>query len=252
MTPDSIIQVAKLTHHYGDFRALDGLDLQVPEGSFFGLLGPNGAGKSTILNILTAQMPPTSGKVHVLGMDVIARPLDVKRRIGIVPENESPPSFLTCEETLHFVAESYGLNNPEKEAAKWLSFFGLEEKKDSLGKDLSQGMKQKLLLASALIPRTRLLFLDEPFINLDPIFQRKLKNYLVNFVAKGGTIFMCTHLLEIAEKVCTHVAIISEGKILEKGTLEAIRIRGLNLEKLFFESVGASQEPRESSDGGRE
>ncbi|UCF08347.1 MAG: ABC transporter ATP-binding protein [Thermoplasmata archaeon] len=238
MTGLPVIQVSSLVHRYGDFTALDGVTLKVPASSFFGFLGPNGAGKTTLVNILTGQMPPTAGRVRVLGLNPAEEPIELKRRIGIVPEEEIPPSFLTCQETLHFVAEVYGLDDPEGRALRWLDFFELSEKRDTLGKDLSKGMKQKLMLASALLPETNLLFLDEPFINLDPIFQRKVRDHLVNFVKGGKTIFMCTHMLDIAERICTHVAVIHKGKVLDRGTLAEVRAGGINLEELFFESVG--------------
>jgi ABC-2 type transport system ATP-binding protein len=238
MSPAPVISISSLTHKYGELTALSGVELSVPSGAFFGLLGPNGAGKTTLVKILTGQMAPSNGCVEVLGLDPTESQIELKRRIGIVPEEETPPSFLTCEETLHFVAEVYGIRNPGERTEKWLDFFELAHKRTALGRDLSKGMKQKLMLASALLPETRLLFLDEPFINLDPIFQRRTRDYLVKFVRGGGTIFMCTHLLDIAEKICTNVAVIHNGKVLDKGTLSEVRAGGLNLEELFFESVG--------------
>ncbi|NMC58377.1 MAG: ABC transporter ATP-binding protein [Candidatus Methanofastidiosa archaeon] len=219
---------------FGDYKALDNINLKVKDGEFFGLLGPNGAGKTTLLRILTGQLDQDSGEAQVMGIST-SESLEIKRISGIVPEAESPPTFLTAEEFLKFVCRLRNLDNIDARVSKWLDFFEMEEKKEILCKDLSKGQRQKLMLSVAFIHEPKLLFLDEPFINLDPIFQKKVREYLFNLVKSGCTIFMCTHILEIAEKLCTEVAIINKGKIISQGALEKIRKNeGEHLEDIFM------------------
>ena len=226
-----------ISKSFGDYKALDGINLKVKEGEFFGLLGPNGAGKTTLLRVLTGQLDQDSGEAKVMNLP-ISDSIGIKRISGIVPEAESPPSFLTAEEFLKFVCRLRNLDNLDKRVSKWLEFFEIEEKKEILCKDLSKGQRQKLMLSVAFIHEPKLLFLDEPFINLDPIFQRKVREYLFNLVKEGCTIFMCTHILEIAEKLCTEVAVINKGKIISQGSLEKIRLnKGEHLEDIFMRLI---------------
>jgi ABC-2 type transport system ATP-binding protein len=219
-------------------KALDSVNISVDEGDFFGFFGPNGAGKTTLIRIFTGQLEPTSGSVNVLGVDVVKDPLGVKRLIGIVPEVESPPTYLTAYEYLYFVGKIRGLEGLEGRIDKWLSFFDLEEKKGTICKDMSKGMRQKLMLASAFIHEPKLLFLDEPFINLDPIYQRLLREYLEDYIAKGGTVFMASHILEISERLCNKLAIVNLGRVVAQGKINDLIREGENLEKLFLRSVG--------------
>lgn len=226
-----------ISKSFGDYKALDGIDLKIKDGEFFGLLGPNGAGKTTLLRILTGQLDQDLGEAKVMNLS-ISDSIGIKRISGIVPEAESPPSFLTAEEFLKFVCRLRNLDNLEEKVSTWLNFFEIEEKKDILCKDLSKGQRQKLMLSAAFIHEPKLLFLDEPFINLDPIFQRKVREYLFNLVKEGCTIFMCTHILEIAEKLCTEVAVINKGKIISQGSLEKIRLKeGEHLEDIFMRLI---------------
>ena len=226
-----------ISKNFGDYKALDGIDLKVKEGEFFGLLGPNGAGKTTLLRILTGQIDQDSGEAKVMGLS-ISDSIGIKRISGIVPEAESPPSFLTAEEFLKFVCRLRNVDNIEENVSSWLSFFEIEEKKEILCKDLSKGQRQKLMLSAAFIHKPDILFLDEPFINLDPIFQRKVREYLFTIAREGCTIFMCTHILEIAEKLCTEVAVINKGKIIAQGSLENIRLKeGEHLEDIFMRLI---------------
>jgi ABC-2 type transport system ATP-binding protein len=234
----AIIEVANISKAYGDFYALKNIDLKIESGEFFGCFGPNGAGKTTLLRILSGQLEPTKGSASVLGIDVKEKPIEIKKTIGIVPEVESPPSYLTGREYLHFVGRVRKVERLEKKIDHWLDFFELKEKEDVICRDLSKGMRQKLMLASAFIHNPKLLFLDEPFINLDPLFQRKAKNYLIDYTKNGGTIFMCTHILEIAEKICTRVAIINDGKILAKGKINELKNQeNEDLENIFLRLV---------------
>lgn len=234
----AVIEGRNVVKQYGSMKALDSVNISVDEGDFFGFFGPNGAGKTTLIRILTGQLEPTSGSVEVLGVDVVKDPLGVKRLIGIVPEVESPPTYLTAYEYLYFVGKIRGLDGLEERIDKWLSFFDLEEKKGTICKDMSKGMRQKLMLASAFIHEPRLLFLDEPFINLDPIYQRLLREYLEDYVAKGGTVFMASHILEISERLCNKLAIVNLGRVVAQGRINDLIREGENLEKLFLRSVG--------------
>lgn len=227
-----------MVKQYGGMKALDSVNISVDEGDFFGFFGPNGAGKTTLIRIFTGQLEPTSGSVNVLGVDVVKDPLGVKRLIGIVPEVESPPTYLTAYEYLYFVGKIRGLEGLEGRIDKWLSFFDLEEKKGTICKDMSKGMRQKLMLASAFIHEPKLLFLDEPFINLDPIYQRLLREYLEDYIAKGGTVFMASHILEISERLCNKLAIVNLGRVVAQGRINDLIREGENLEKLFLRSVG--------------
>ena len=234
----TVIEGKNIVKHYGEMKALENVSITVDKRDFFGFFGPNGAGKTTLIRILTGQLAPTSGSVNVLGVDVLKEPLRVKELIGIVPEVESPPTYLTGYEYLYFVGKVRKLDNLEDRIEKWLSFFDLDEKKGTICKDMSKGMRQKLMLASAFIHEPRLLFLDEPFINLDPIYQRLLREYLVEYISKGGTVFMASHLLEIAERLCNKLSIVNLGRVVAEGKLEDLVKGGENLEKLFLRSVG--------------
>ena len=238
----SVIEGRSIVKEYGVMKALDNVNISVDEGDFFGFFGPNGAGKTTLIRILTGQLEPTAGSINVLGVDVVREPLQVKKLIGIVPEVESPPTYLTAYEYLYFVGKIRGLDDLEDRIDKWLSFFDLEEKKGTICKDMSKGMRQKLMLASAFIHEPKLLFLDEPFINLDPIYQRLLREYLEDYISKRGTVFMASHILEISERLCNKLAIVNLGRIVSQGRINDLVRKGENLEKLFLRSVGVRSE----------
>ena len=231
----SVISCKELSKKYDDVLALDGVELSIEKGEFFGLLGPNGAGKTTLLRILTGQLKATNGKAEILGLDVEKDVLGVKRKIGIVPEQESPPSFLTPREVLEMVSAIREIEKPDIE--KWIEFFEMESLEGRVCRNLSRGQQQKVMLAAAFISQTELLFLDEPFINLDPIVQTKVRDWLVEYVKYGGTVFLNTHLLENAQRLCDRAAIIHEGKIQSLITLEKLNEQKINLEELFHEIV---------------
>ncbi|OGS42754.1 MAG: ABC transporter ATP-binding protein [Euryarchaeota archaeon RBG_13_57_23] len=234
----AVIEGRDLVKDYGGMKALDRVSITVNEGDFFGFFGPNGAGKTTLIRILTGQLEPSSGSATVMGVDVVKEPMRVKELIGIVPEVESPPTYLTAYEYLYFVGKVRKLDKLEDRIDKWLSFFDLLEKKGTICKDMSKGMRQKVMLASAFIHEPKMLFLDEPFINLDPIYQRQLREYLEGFVEKGGTVFMASHILEISERLCNRLAIVNLGKVVAEGRIEDLLREGENLERLFLRSVG--------------
>ncbi|HEX9710060.1 MAG TPA: ABC transporter ATP-binding protein [Candidatus Thermoplasmatota archaeon] len=235
--PDPIITVEGLTKHYTQEVALAGVSFRVPRGAFFGCFGPNGAGKSTLLKILTGQLEPTAGSAQVLGYTPGRQTLLLKHGVGIVPESESPPSFLTGIEYLEFVCRLRGIEDAAGRVEQWLEFFDLTEKKDTVCKDMSKGMRQKVMLASAFIHRPPLLFVDEPFINLDPIYQRRVRDWLSDYVKAGGSVFMCSHILEIAEKVCTDVLVLDRGRVLAGGPIASFRGNGLDLSDVFLDLI---------------
>ncbi len=234
----SAVSVRNISKRFGKVVALDTVSLEVEGGEFFGFFGPNGAGKTTLLKVLTGQLRPTSGSGEVLGMDVSKEPLRVKEVIGIVPEVESPPSYLTSFEYLYFVSKVRKVADWRERTERWMKFFDLGDSSRTICKDLSKGNRQKLMIASALIHEPRLLFLDEPFINLDPVYQRKVKDYLQSYTEQGGTVFMCSHLLDIAEKLCDRVAVIDKGRIIASGSTEEVRGVHQDLEQAFLNLVG--------------
>src|SRR5947199_1504111 len=233
------IRASQLTKRYGSLDALKGIDLAVEPGEFFGLFGPNGAGKTTMLRILTGQLRPTSGEAHVLNVDVVQEPLHVKSLVGIVPEVESPPSYLTAHEYLYFVGRVRKLDRVEERIAHWFEFFDLDEGGTTLCRDLSKGTRQKLMLAAALIHDPAHVFLNVHFVNLYAIHLRELKDFLAEYVARGGTAFMASHLLDIAGKLCDRVAVIQSGSIIATGTVDQIRGGDTDLESAFLRLVGA-------------
>jgi len=230
----AIISVKSLSRYFGPKAALNEVSLEVMNGDLFGLFGPNGAGKTTLLKILTGQLEPSSGRSIVMGIDVAEDPMAVKKLVGIVPEVESPPTYLTSYEYLYFVGKVRKVEDIEGKIDEWFSFFDLEDVRDIICRDLSKGMRQKLMLASAFLHDPKLVFLDEPFINLDPIFQRKLRQYLQNYIESGGTIFMCSHILEISERLCNRAAIISNGKLVAYGAMTDLLSKGESLEEIFL------------------
>ena len=238
-----LVRAADMGKRYGEFVALHPLNVEVYSGEFFGVFGPNGAGKSTFIKLLTGQLQPSIGQIEVLGVDAKQSPQKLKANIGIVPESESPPSFLTPTEFLQFVARLRGLDNLDEQVEYWLDWFGLQEKRDTMCKDLSKGQRQKVMLASAFIHKPKLLFLDEPFANLDPIYQRKCREWLLDHVADGGTIFLCSHVLEMAERMCNRMAIINHGRVLAAGTVTGLKeSEDETLEDVFIRLVGHSIE----------
>jgi ABC-2 type transport system ATP-binding protein len=240
---DLAVETRNLTREFGSLRAVDGIDLQVPAGSFFGFLGPNGAGKSTTIKCLTGLLRPTSGTMTILGMNPLAEPVAVKRRIGVVPEDLALFDRLTALETLTFVAEVHGVDPrvARDRAVDLLALMDLESAGGTLVTDFSHGMRKKLSLAAALLPGPRLLFLDEPFEGIDAVASRQIKDLLQSFVARGGTIFLTSHILEIVERLSTHIGVIAKGRLVAQGPIEALRTNAAgsrSLEELFITLVG--------------
>jgi len=233
-----IIEAQNLSKNFGNVAAVSDISLSVGEGELFGLLGPNGSGKTTMIRMLTGQIRPTAGTATVMGIDAVAEPIRVREQVGIIPEQETPPSFLTAEEYLHFVARIRNLDGIQERCAEWFDRLEFADKKDVLCKDLSRGTRQKLMFAQAFLHHPKLAFIDEPLINLDPIVQRSVKDYLESYVREGGTIFFSTHILEIAEEICTSFCIIHNGKLLHKGTTGELQRDGRHMEEFFLDLVG--------------
>lgn len=250
------IAAYELTRRFGKFTAVDGVTLSVAPGQFFGFLGPNGAGKSTTIKMLTGLLAPTSGQIQILGLDFSTHPLEVKRQIGVVPEGLALFGRLTASEYLRFVGRMYGLDREttNRRTEELLDFMNLSSEPKKLVTDFSHGMQKKLALAAAVIHGPRVLFLDEPFEGVDAIAAGTLKAMLQRMTERGATIFLTSHVLEIVERLCSHVAIIHQGRLVANGSLEELRngvaasLAGpqpslqsgekLTLEEIFLRTVG--------------
>jgi ABC-2 type transport system ATP-binding protein len=252
--PVPAVEAINLVRQFGDFVAVDNLNLTLRRGSFFGFLGPNGAGKSTTIKMLTGLLAPTSGTIRVLGRDIAKEALEVKRRIGVVPEDLNLFERLTGAEMLIFTGRMYGLGKKEiaERSPELLDLMELSDEPKKLIVEYSHGMKKKLSLACALIHRPEILFLDEPFEGVDAIASRTLKDLLSRLTARGLTVFLTSHVLEIVERLCSDIAIISQGKLLAAGSLDelrqGIRVDGagqqqgpISLEEYFIHVVGGDR-----------
>jgi len=232
-----VLEARDLSKTYGDVKAVDHVTLSVEEGALFGLLGPNGSGKTTMIRMLTGQTRPTGGEATVLGVDAVRDPVGVRERVGIIPEQETPPSFLTSMEYLEFVGAVRKIPEIRKKADWWFDFLDFADKKNVLCKDLSRGTRQKLMFTQAFIHEPALALIDEPLINFDPIMQDLVKDYLADYVKKGRTIFISTHILEVAEEICSGFAILHKGTLLHTGPTSELTGRGEHLPAFFLSLV---------------
>ena len=259
------ISTQGLTRRFGELLAVGGIDLRVAPGQFFGFLGPNGAGKSTTIKMLTGLLAPTSGRIEILGLDLASHSVEVKRQIGVVPEGMALFARLTGSEFLNFAGRMYGLDRETaaKRSAELLEFMQLADQPKKLVTDYSHGMQKKLAMAAAVIHGPKVLFLDEPFEGVDAIAAGTLKSMLQGMIARGATIFLTSHVLEIVERLCSHVAIIHQGRLVAQGSLEELRAgveartpapttedaghdaitspEKLTLEQIFLRTVGGSR-----------
>ena len=241
-----MIRIEGLTKHYGSFVAVDHISLHVPRGVLYGCLGPNGAGKTTTLRMIAGILRPTDGRVLLGGDDVHVVPLIAKQRLGYIPDRPFVYDKLTGAEFLRFVAGLYGQDGDvvERRIAELLDVFELSSWKDELVESYSHGMRQKLIISSALIHRPEVIVVDEPMVGLDPKAARLLKDIFRQFVEKGGTVLMSTHTLEVAEAMCDQIAIMQHGKIVAAGTMAELRTQhragDASLEELFLKLTGGA------------
>ncbi len=240
---DLAVETHGLTRKFGELTAVDGIDLAVPRGTLYGFLGPNGAGKSTTIKCLTGLLRPSGGTIRILGLDPAADAIAVKRQVGVIPEEQALFERLTAVETLSFVGQVHGLERAtiQTRAGELLDLFDLSPAANKLVADYSHGMRKKLALAVAVLPAPRLLFLDEPFEGIDAVASRQIKEMLHNFVARGGTVFLTSHILEIVERLADHIGVIHRGKLVAQDSMAALRsgAGGKTLEEIFLDLVGA-------------
>lgn len=243
------IETHALVKTFGQFTAVDQLELVVPAGLLFGFLGPNGAGKTTTLKMLTGLLRPTSGAAAVAGFDVLKQPLEVKRRIGVVPENLGLYERLSANEYLELVGRLHQMDvaTLERRRGGLLERLDLSDRANTLAVDYSAGMRKKLALAAALLPNPPILFLDEPFEGVDAVSSRAIKDMLLALVKQQNTtVFFSTHIMELVEKLCDEVAIIDHGKLIAQGNLGELRDQAAaagnaTLEDVFLTLVKADR-----------
>jgi ABC-2 type transport system ATP-binding protein len=249
------IETHGLARRFGDLIAVENVTLTVTQGQFFGFLGPNGAGKSTTIKMLTGLLEPSSGTIEILGQPFSSTASHLKRQIGVVPEGMALLGRLTATEYLRFVGRMYGLDRAtvERRTEELLEFMQLANERRKMVTDFSHGMQKKLALAAAVIHGPKVLFLDEPFEGVDAIAAGTLKQMLQGMIARGATIFLTSHVLEIVERLCTHVAIINQGRLIANGSLEELRAgvltqsdsdnqtTRLTLEEIFIRTIGRQE-----------
>jgi ABC-2 type transport system ATP-binding protein len=242
-----MIRLEGVTKRYGAFTAVHPLDLHVKPGELFGFLGPNGAGKTTTIRMVAGVLRPTGGSVLIAGHDVSKEPIEAKRHIGYIPDRPAVYDKLTGAEFLRFVSGLWGKQGPEaeKRANELLELFELTAWKNTLVESYSHGMRQKLLISSALVHGPDLIIVDEPMVGLDPKAARLIKDLLKTFAASGGTVFMSTHTLEVAEALCDRIAILHSGRIRAMGTMAELRDEAAagtaGLEEIFLKLTGGEE-----------
>jgi ABC-2 type transport system ATP-binding protein len=243
-----MIRLINLTKKYGSFTAVDDVSLEVPRGQLFGFLGPNGAGKTTTMRMIAGILQPTSGRIEIGGDDIAREPIKAKHRLGFIPDRPFVYEKLTGAEFLRFVAALYGQEGEsiERRMDELLELFELSDWKDELIESYSHGMRQKLIISSALLHRPEVIVVDEPMVGLDPKGSRFLKDLFRAFTGRGGTVLMSTHTLETAEVMCDRIGIIQEGRIVACGTMAELRRETasgqLSLEELFLKLTGGIDE----------
>jgi len=252
--PETVIETRGLHRVFGSLVAVDDLHLRVERQQFLGFLGPNGAGKTTTIKMLTGLLRPSGGSIRVLGLDLENHHVEVKRRIGVVPEGLALFERLTGTQLLNFVGRMYGLKREvaAQRATELLDFMQLRDAAGQMVVDYSQGMKKKLALAAAVIHGPEILFLDEPFEGVDALAAKTLKGMLRRFVEHGGTIFLTSHVMEVVERLCSHIVIIHHGRLVGQGSIEELRAGvtvqdaqaggpPLTLEQIFLRVLGGER-----------
>ena len=239
-----MIRLTNLTKRYGSFTAVNGISLEVPRGELFGFLGPNGAGKTTTLRMIAGILRPTSGSVELGGVDVVAKPMAAKSKLGYIPDRPFIYEKLTGVEFLRFVAGLYDQQGPDvdRRANELLALFDLEEWRDEMVESYSHGMRQKLIISSAFVHKPEVIVVDEPMVGLDPKAARILKDLFREYTRRGHTVMMSTHTLEVAEAMCDRIAIIQGGVIRACGTMADLRASAesgtMGLEEIFLKLTG--------------
>jgi ABC-2 type transport system ATP-binding protein len=237
------IEVRDLRKVYGGKAAVDGLSITVPRGCFFGFLGPNGAGKTTTIKMLMGLAPPTSGSIQLLGLPMPDRAIEIKRLIGLVPDESLLFDHLTGGEFIEFVGRIYGLDRTvaRERSEELLALFELASTGRKMIAEYSKGMRKRVAMAAALIHRPQLFLMDEPFEGVDAVGARLMKDILLEQVRHGATIFLTSHVLEVVERLCDRVAIINEGKLVLEGSMEELRGASDTLEDAFVRAVGVDR-----------
>ncbi|MDD4168734.1 MAG: ABC transporter ATP-binding protein [Desulfotomaculaceae bacterium] len=244
---DVLIRTVQLTKRFGQATVVDHLDLQIKGGEIFGFLGPNGSGKTTTIRMLTGLLDPTQGEAYICGYDINKQPAQAKALMAYVPDQPKLYGKLTAREFLLLMADLYRIPRAvsRQSAERLLAMFGLAERADELLEGYSHGMRQKVVLASALIHQPRVILLDEPTVGLDPASARLLKDVLQEMAKMGAAVFISTHILEIAERMCHRVGILKEGRLIAQGSPEELRRAvghgGESLEDTFLELTGGHE-----------
>ncbi len=237
------IRLTDLRKVYGDRAAVDGLNLTVPGGCFYGFLGPNGAGKTTTIKMLMGLAEPTSGSIEMLGRPMPDGELEIKARIGLVPDETLLFDQLTGPEFLEFVGRMYGIEGKvaRERAAELMELFQLQDASRRLINEYSKGMRKRVAMAASLIHRPELFLMDEPFEGVDAVGARLMKDILLEQIRRGATVFLTSHVLEVVERLCQRVAIIHNGRLVVEGEIEALRSGSETLEDIFVRVVGAGR-----------
>jgi ABC-2 type transport system ATP-binding protein len=242
------IEALNLTKNFGKLAAVNKLNLTVKRGEVFGFLGPNGAGKTTTIKLMTGLLKPSSGVIKIIGVDMQENPVEAKKFIGFIPEEPKLYEKLTGREFLRFMGNIFGINREEieKKIKELLKIFDLNNKGDELIQSYSHGMKQKIAIAGALIHSPEILFFDEPTVGLDPKSAKIIKDIIRLRAESGDCVFMSTHILEIAERICDRVGIINDGQLIAIGNMEDLRKLSVekngNLEEIFLQLTGGTED----------
>jgi ABC-2 type transport system ATP-binding protein len=246
-TPVAAVEIQNLQKSYNGVPAVDGLSISVPQGCFFGFLGPNGAGKTTTIKMLMGLAQPDAGTISVLGLPLPAKSLEIRKEIGLVPDDSLLFDYLNGAEYLEFVGRLYGLARPlaKERGNELLDLFQLDENRRKLIGEYSKGMRKRIAMAAALIHRPKLFLMDEPFEGVDAVGARLMKDILLEQVRHGATIFLTSHVLEVVERLCDQVAIINRGKIVVQGSMDDLRRQSdggaSTLEEIFVNTVGGDR-----------
>ena len=240
-----MIKLINLTKIFGKLTAVDHINLDVNNGEIFGFLGPNGAGKTTTIKMMAGLLQPSGGSALINGYDIQQEPLRAKSITGFIPDRPFLYEKLTATEYLHFVARLFDMSEPNNKIRELLDLFGLNDWANELIEHFSHGMKQRLVMASALLHKPKILVVDEPMVGLDPRGARLVKDIFKDLATKGVTVFMSTHTLEVVEQMCTRVAIINRGKIIAEGSVEDLgrmaRMPESHLEPIFLRLTGGDE-----------